>query len=89
MGKQRRSGIRGAIQNKVWCDFHAKNLYFYRNDAKAVARNHHEPGIREYACEHMDGWHVGHLPYDVRDGITTAKEHYRKRETDGTQQDFR
>lgn len=33
--------------------------------------------LRPYLCEFCDLWHVGHLPFAVRQGLSSATEHYR------------
>lgn len=77
MGKKHRSGLRLALSRKVYCEHHHKNLYASRTDAKTVIRDHHsDPNMREYKCEFLDGWHVGHMPDAVKRGEITTGEIY-------------
>ena len=81
MGKAHRSGLRGALSRKVFCEHHQKNLYASRSDAKTVIRDHHsDPNMREYECSVLNGWHVGHMPDSVKRGEITTREIYGNKE---------
>lgn len=40
-----------------------------------------QTGKRGYHCEHCDLWHLGHLPWAVKRGQATARDHYDKKAT--------
>lgn len=76
MAKSDRSGLRGAVGRKVYCDPCGKNLYATRADAKIIIRDHYDKSMREYECDVLNGWHVGHIPHVIRRGEQSAKEIY-------------
>jgi len=75
-----RAGITNAL-DFVWCPTHSKRAWLTRKAADSAIRRIREP-MREYPCDRVDGgWHIGHLPPDVRKGVITAPEIYSKRGT--------
>lgn len=75
--EQRTGGATSACPSGKW-------TYLLRREAKEHARrlkraaSHDGAGIRPYRCPDCGLWHVGHLPHDVRGGLTSADEHYSK-----------
>ena len=60
-----------------WCETHEKGLYENKKQAKQAIREQCEPGMRPYRCDLVEGlWHIGHLPYVVREGRMSAREVY-------------
>lgn len=58
------------------CEPCGKRLYIRREDAKAVAREHH-PRKGIYHCpEHLTQWHVGSLPVRVKLGAIDRRSVY-------------
>jgi hypothetical protein len=60
-----------------WCARHEKLTFATRKQARASRRAN--PGIgsmRPHRCDATLGWHLGHLPRAVRQGVRTASEHY-------------
>lgn len=55
------------------CETCGKRLYRSRGRAKTAIRNMHDPGMREYRCELLNGWHIGHLPAAVIAGERTIR----------------
>lgn len=44
-----------------------KRSYHTKKLAKAARKNHGRD-LRAYRCPEFDGWHLGHLPDDIRHG---------------------
>ncbi len=63
------------------CGQTGKRGYRARGDARKALRDLHpgqRQGMRAYHCEHCDLWHLGHLPWAVKRGQATARDHYDK-----------
>jgi hypothetical protein len=58
---------------------HGKRLYPSRREARKAARLAHGHHLREYRCDHVEGyWHIGHVAHDVVRGNMTADEIFKR-----------
>jgi hypothetical protein len=53
-----------------------KRSHADRHSAKAHARSLRGQHLREYFCDVCGGWHVGHLPRAVLQGMMSAADYY-------------
>jgi len=58
------------------CHTHGKRLYPSRKEARRCEDRIGHAGARAYRCDVLDGWHVGHLPSAVREGVEDAAGFY-------------
>jgi hypothetical protein len=62
------------------CPTCRKRTYYSRKLARRAIREMRDSkGMREYpSCGRRDHWHVGHIPPNVRKGLITVGEIYRR-----------
>jgi hypothetical protein len=70
------SGPNRAGGNFVICSTHRKRTWWTRKAARAACRRAPGEQLREYRCDVLPGFHIGHLPKDVRHGHRTAAQVY-------------
>lgn len=72
------TGTQNYVPHVTFCQIHQKKA-FHKDDAKKAIRNMPDrKGMREYWCEPLGLWHVGHLPQVVLDGELSAADVYRR-----------
>jgi hypothetical protein len=77
--RKRRPNSEWPPPGPAWCPDHVKYSYPSRSAAKKV-KSHDGQHLSVYQCDIIGGWHVGHLPPQIRGGQITRGEFYGKEE---------